>query len=1118
MQTYLTTISNYLIAQSWQIAILIAVIATVSWLLRKKSAHVRYLLWLIVLAKCLVPPLVTIPLAILPEEEHATTVFRSMNTIPIESVEPVELSPTIIPQRTSNNTTPTNTATEQPVRLTVNQWLGIVWITGIFLFVIIVLIKTWRTNRWLRKKRKPLEIGQQNGILDLFTDLKFKTFPKVWLVEGIGQPFVWGLLRGGVYLPLDFVNVKSKEQRRDILGHELGHILRYDAAVNLLQIFAQGIFWFHPFVWWANKRIRAEREKCCDEITIAGLGAKAKEYSKAIVNVLISEYKHTQPVPSLAVAGPVKNIEERIKTMLRPGKKFYKRPSLVAAIIVMLLALLTVPIGCVLTKRAETKTTIDFMEVSNNPFHQAVAKGDIEQVKKLLADGADVNTRDERSQTPLHYAARGGHEEIVRLLIDKGADVNISMEGESWTPLLDAATKGHAQIAKLLLENGAKVDIGDDYGYTPLYYAIWNEDEESIRMFIKAGADINKRVNAGDVSNPFFEAVWMEDPNLVKILIDAGADVNYKDQSGTTPLRCAVEAVDVETARLFIGTDINIPEFHKAAFEGNIDKVREFVESGTDVDIKDELGWTPSYWALSAGQNEIFEYLFNNGADITIQTKDGHTLLHYACKAGLTEIVEQLIAKGADVSVKNMAGETPLLYAASKGREKIVKLLVNKGANINATSLNGHAALGDAAEAGHEEIVKFLIDSGANVNLNARIHLIGEYRGTALQAAIYYGHSSIVNLLIANGADVNINALNGRPLHFAVRSPQTVDDETCAEIVKKLLAKGADVNGKDLEGRTSLHSAAQRGRLKAVELLIAAGADVNAKDKLGFTPLWHAKDKYPMDEDDNKIIELLHKHGASESLYDAIGAGDINLVKKMIANGADVNTKTDGWLIAPIHLALREDICELLIASGAEINVKSGQMDIFGNMKDGGWTPLHVACFEGNQEVAELLIANGAAVNDKTRNKLTPLDLAGRNNQPEVIELLQKHGGKEGTSPQERFKNARLISSGRWFEGSFQYRTDEEWFVIDVEENKSYLVYFDDAFGTGKYTADIETYLYKQIYDNLESNHYLYTDRHGVYQEPIRFTSDYNGQLYLRLVSDNPENNTFAIKYETAEE
>ncbi|MFZ2149181.1 MAG: M56 family metallopeptidase, partial [Sedimentisphaerales bacterium] len=233
------------------------------------------------------------------------------------------------------------------------QWLGLSWIAGATIFVLIAAAKASRTNSWLWRQRRPLSAELQIGIEKLFSGLDFKTLPKVWLVEGIGQPFVWGLLRGSIYLPADFAKVNSAEHRRSVLGHELSHIIRFDAAVNILQIIAQAVFWFHPFVWWANKKIRAEREKCCDEMTIARIGAKVKDYSTAIVNILISEHESTRSVPSLAVAGPVKNIEERIKTMLRPGKKFYKRPSWRAIIVLLLVAVLAVPTTIALTKRME---------------------------------------------------------------------------------------------------------------------------------------------------------------------------------------------------------------------------------------------------------------------------------------------------------------------------------------------------------------------------------------------------------------------------------------------------------------------------------------------------------------------------------------------------------------------------------------------------------------------------------------------------------------------------------------------------------------------------------------------------------------------------------------------
>jgi len=67
METYLTQIAEYLLTQSWQIAVLVVVVAAATFALRNRSAHVRYLLWLIVLAKCLTPPLLEVPVAVLPE-------------------------------------------------------------------------------------------------------------------------------------------------------------------------------------------------------------------------------------------------------------------------------------------------------------------------------------------------------------------------------------------------------------------------------------------------------------------------------------------------------------------------------------------------------------------------------------------------------------------------------------------------------------------------------------------------------------------------------------------------------------------------------------------------------------------------------------------------------------------------------------------------------------------------------------------------------------------------------------------------------------------------------------------------------------------------------------------
>lgn len=491
---------------------------------------------------------------------------------------------------------------------------------------------------------------------------------------------------------------------------------------------------------------------------------------------------------------------------------------------------------------------------------EAVKKGDTDQVKSLIIKGADVNAKDERGQIPLHFAVRNFYEEVVKLLITEGSDVNASMTDGSWTPLLDAASTGQTTVIKLLLQHGAKVDVGDKFGYTPLFYAMWSKEEEAIKALISAGADVNVRPGGND-DPPLVYAVWEGNKDVAKMLIDAGADVNYKDE-GWTPLHHAIRQTNAEVAKLFIGKGVKIPAIHNAILEGDLAKVKQFVESGEDVDTRDEVGCTPAYWAISVGRTEIFEYLLNKGADINAKTNTGRTLMLQASSVGYTDIVKQLIDKGVDVNVTEQGGETPLQYAAYKGYTEIVKMLIDNGAGVNVAAKSGRHPLGDAAVNGHEEIVRLLLASGAKINPHQEDESM---RATALHAAARGGNITIFDLLIVKGANVNAMCKQGTPLHFAARTRAIVKDEVCAEIVKKLIAKGADVNTREpRQERTPLHIAVRRGRTKAAELLIAAGAEVNTKDKDGHTPLWYAKDKYTVDSKDTNMIELLRKHGARE--------------------------------------------------------------------------------------------------------------------------------------------------------------------------------------------------------------------------------------------------------------
>jgi len=134
------------------------------------------------------------------------------------------------------------------------------------------------------------------------------------------------------------------------------------------------------------------------------------------------------------------------------------------------------------------------------PIHEAVEKGNIEAVLKHIANGEDINTKDEWNSTPLFYAAYGGHKEIAELLIAKGADVNAKVRSDKGipglTPLFYAARGDQPKVAALLIAKGAMVNVTDDNGATPLDYAMIDNHSETADLLRKHGAKTGEELKA----------------------------------------------------------------------------------------------------------------------------------------------------------------------------------------------------------------------------------------------------------------------------------------------------------------------------------------------------------------------------------------------------------------------------------------------------------------------------------------------------------------------------------------------------------------------------------------------------------------------------------------------
>jgi len=144
---------------------------------------------------------------------------------------------------------------------------------------------------------------------------------KVQLLESamIKVPTALGMFKPIILMPLGMMAQLPPDQVEAVLLHELAHIRRRDFLVNVVQHFAETIFFFNPALLWLSARIREEREHCCDDIAI-GVTQSRNGYIQALVS--FQEYQLTPRTKyAMAFPGRKKQLLDRVKRILGSNNK-----------------------------------------------------------------------------------------------------------------------------------------------------------------------------------------------------------------------------------------------------------------------------------------------------------------------------------------------------------------------------------------------------------------------------------------------------------------------------------------------------------------------------------------------------------------------------------------------------------------------------------------------------------------------------------------------------------------------------------------------------------------------------------------------------------------------------
>ena len=177
-------------------------------------------------------------------------------------------------------------------------------------------------------------------------------------------------------------------------------------------------------------------------------------------------------------------------------------------------------------------------------LHAAALRGEVASLRRLIGEGADVNSRDGHGRTPLHVATHARQREAIQVLATAGADLGL-LENDRYDAVTMAAVADDEATLRLLLALGASARlITSRYDGTALIAAAHLGHDGVVRQLIAAGAPLDHVNNLHWTA--LIEAIVLGDGGArhqatLRALVEAKANLQLADRSGRTPLTLARE-------------------------------------------------------------------------------------------------------------------------------------------------------------------------------------------------------------------------------------------------------------------------------------------------------------------------------------------------------------------------------------------------------------------------------------------------------------------------------------------------------------------------------------------------------------------------------------------------
>ena len=452
-----------------------------------------------------------------------------------------------------------------------------------------------------------------------------------------------------------------------------------------------------------------------------------------------------------------------------------------------------------------------------------------------LSTGAQLVNND----SAVAGAARTADLETVRELIDEGADVNVA-QADGTTALLWAAYQSDAEMVRTLIEAGAELDARNYFGVTPLLQASRTGDAAVIELLIEAGADATLAHPEGET--PLMAASRTGRVEALELLLAAGADVN------------ATDSFQEQTALMWAATD------------GHLDAVDVLLEAGADPNTQAHItsleerehadfptgGFTALMFAARNGYEDVIHRLVDGGADPNLTNGDGATAMMILIVNDRLDLAAKMLELGADA-------DDGSLYHAVAMHDATTDMHARDGSRLRANHPNNLTAL---------ELIEVLLDAGADPNkaFVGQLHSKGLCcdgfgNATPFYQAAVASDVSAMGMMILRGADLTWTPTEAEG---AGRGGNRNVGKTAMGMAM-VGGKGAPLAagpGYDRDGvLPPFREVSNREPIDALRLLLEAGADPDVLSLDGSAPIHQAVDLRDLD-----MIQMLANFGATLDL------------------------------------------------------------------------------------------------------------------------------------------------------------------------------------------------------------------------------------------------------------